>query len=68
MGADRAQLALRQVFLFTDSYVMLKPELYIPQSQDQFDSQGRLTDETQRGRVRAQVEALVAWARQVAPR
>ncbi|MDE3231472.1 MAG: NAD(P)H-dependent oxidoreductase [Chloroflexota bacterium] len=67
-GTVRAQLALRQVFVFTESYAMVKPELMIPQAQQHFDADGRLTDEEQRRRVAAQVEALVAWARQVAPR
>lgn len=66
-GGARAQLALRQVFLFTKSYVMLEPELIIPQAQDYFDAEGRLTDEVQRQRIRTLVVALVAWSRQVAP-
>lgn len=65
-GTVRAQLALRQVFVFTESYALVKPELMIPMAQQHFDADGRLTDEEQRRRVEALVEALVAWARQVA--
>lgn len=67
-GTVRAQLALRQVFLFTESYAMLKPELMIPRAWEHFDAEGRLTDEALRQRVRALVEALVVWTHQVSPR
>lgn len=67
-GTVRAQLALRQVFVFTESYVMLKPELMIPRADQFFDAHGRLHDEEERRRVAAFVEALVAWAHQVMPR
>lgn len=67
-GTVRAQLALRQVFLFTESYAMLKPELMIPRAWEHFDAAGRLTDEALLQRVRALVEALVAWTHQVTPR
>jgi chromate reductase len=66
-GTVRAQLALRQVFLFTESYAMLKPELMIPRAWEHFDAEGRLTDDALRQRVAALVEALAAWARQVRP-
>lgn len=67
-GMVRAQLTLRQVFVFTESYVMLKPEVMIPRAEKHFDADGRLSDGEERRRVAALVEALVAWARQVAPR
>ena len=66
-GTVRAQLALRQV-LFMHSHVMSAPELLIARAGEHFDASGRLTDEMSRQRVRAQVEALVAWANQIAPR
>ena len=67
-GTVRAQLALRQVFVFTESYALLKPELMMPSAEKYFDASGRLTDEHERQRVAALVEALVSWARLVAPR
>ncbi len=67
-GTVRAQLALRQVFVFTESYAMLRPELMIPSSWEHFDTEGRLIDEALRQRVRQVVEALVAWARRIDPR
>ena len=61
----RAQLALRQVFVGTESYAMLKPELMISNARDKFDDDGNLTDPDTRERVRTLVAALVAWTRQV---
>lgn len=66
-GTVRAQLALRPVFVFTESYVMLKPEPMIPRAEEHFDEDGRLSDGEERRRVAALVAALVAWAPQVAP-
>ncbi|MEU9126473.1 NADPH-dependent FMN reductase [Streptomyces sp. NPDC048506] len=45
-GTVRAQLALRQMFLWTDSQVVTKPEVLVFRSQDRFDQAGHLTDET----------------------
>lgn len=64
-GTVRAQLALRQVFFFTESYVLLKPEVLVFGARDRFDAAGNLTDETTRGLVRSLVEALVDWSRRV---
>jgi chromate reductase len=60
-GTVRGQLALRQVFLFTESYFMLKPELQISNSALFFDESGKLHDVTTRKYVQAFVDALVAW-------
>ncbi len=45
-GTVRAQLALRQSFLWTDSKVVGKPELCIFRANERFDEAGNLTDET----------------------
>ncbi|NXY99601.1 NAD(P)H-dependent oxidoreductase [Streptomyces sp. BR123] len=45
-GTVRAQLALRQMFLWTDSKVVTKPELQIFRAHERFDEAGNLTDET----------------------
>ena len=65
MGTTRAQLAWRQVFVFTESYVLLKPELMVQMGRPKFDADGSLTDQPTRDELRSVVEALVAWARQV---
>jgi chromate reductase len=64
-GTMRAQLALRQVFVFTDSYVMVQPEFRVPNAAQKFDAEGKLVDEELRERLRAFVAALVDWARLV---
>ncbi|MEU6868705.1 NADPH-dependent FMN reductase [Streptomyces sp. NPDC046876] len=45
-GTVRAQLSLRQSFLWTDSKVVGKPELCIFRANERFDESGNLTDET----------------------
>jgi chromate reductase, NAD(P)H dehydrogenase (quinone) len=62
-GTVRAQLHLRQVFIFTESYVMLRPEVLVQMAPEKFDDAGRLTDETTREFLRKHLEALVGWAR-----
>ena len=61
-GTVRCQLALRQVFVFTESYGLLKPEVMVFGAQDRFDADGNLTDATTRDLLRRQLEALVEWA------
>jgi len=63
-GTVRSQLALRQVFLFTESYVMLKPELHISNAAQLFDEHGKLHDQETLGFVQAYVDALVDWVEQ----
>jgi len=60
-GTVRAQLALRQVFLFTESYVMLKPELHVSNAAQVFDENGTLNDDATRDHVQAFVDALTVW-------
>jgi chromate reductase len=64
-GTVRAQLALRQVFVFTDSPCLVKPEVLVSGAGGKFDADGNLTDEPTREAVRAQLVALVAWARRL---
>ena len=62
-GTVRSQLALRQVFFFTKSYVLLEPEVHVSAAGDKFDAEGNLVDATIRQSVRALVTALVEWVR-----
>lgn len=61
-GTIRAQLHLRQVFLSTATYVVLKPEVTVRSVRDKFDAEGRLTDDMTRDFVRKLLDALVPWA------
>ncbi|MGH4032945.1 NADPH-dependent FMN reductase [Actinomycetota bacterium Odt1-20B] len=62
-GSVRAQLALRQVFVWTDSDLVVKPEVIVFRSHERFDDAGNLTDETTIGLVQELVAALVEKAR-----
>ncbi|MFF8836315.1 NADPH-dependent FMN reductase [Streptomyces sp. NPDC015130] len=44
-GTVRAQLALRQIFVWTDNDVVVKPEVHVFRSHERFDAEGNLTDE-----------------------
>jgi chromate reductase, NAD(P)H dehydrogenase (quinone) len=60
-GTIRAQHALRQTFVFTETHVMSQPEIKIPSAAPLFDSSAKLTDETTRQHVKKFLEALVIW-------
>ncbi|UGT45109.1 NAD(P)H-dependent oxidoreductase [Nocardia yamanashiensis] len=45
-GSVRAQLALRQVFVWTESDVVIKPEVIAFRSHERFDEDGNLVDDT----------------------
>jgi chromate reductase len=64
-GAMRAQLALRQCFNFTETYAMLRPEIFVARAAEKFDAAGELTDEATREHVRLFLAALDAWARKL---
>ncbi|MFE5602441.1 NADPH-dependent FMN reductase [Streptomyces coelicoflavus] len=59
-GTVRAQLALRQMFLWTDSRVVGKPELQIFRAHERFDEAGNLTDETTIDLLQRLLDALAA--------
>ncbi len=64
-GTARAQAALRQSFVFNDSYCMAQPEVLVTNCADRFDTHGNLTDENTRQHVRKALVALVEWARRM---
>jgi len=66
-GTARGQLALRQVFVFTGTQTMLKPELLVFQAHKRFDESGRLTDEMTRKLLAEFMAAFDGWARQFVP-
>jgi chromate reductase len=59
-GSVRAQLALRQVFVWTDSDVVTKPELIAFRVHERFDRDGTLVDETTAELLRGLLDALAA--------
>jgi chromate reductase len=60
-GTARAQSALRQSFVSTETYTMLRPELYVARAHEKFDAGGRLSDEPTRKQVRKLLEAFALW-------
>jgi chromate reductase len=64
-GTARAQLSLRQSFVFTDTRALLRPEVLVAQAHKKFDAEGRLTDEPTRQSVRQLLEVLADWAPRV---
>ncbi len=60
-GTIRAQHALRQCFVFTDTYVMSQPEIKIPSAAPLFDASANLIDENSRQHVKKFLEAFVQW-------
>lgn len=63
-GTVRAQLHMRQVFLFTNNLVVTKPEVHIVNAWEKFDSDGQLTDETARKQIGDLLAALVNLVRE----
>ncbi|MGW4246612.1 NADPH-dependent FMN reductase [Nocardia sp. NPDC004722] len=57
-GSVRAQLALRQVFVWTESDVVVKPEVIAFRSHERFDDDGNLIDETTIGLLTGLLAAL----------
>lgn len=60
-GTIRAQLALRQSFLFTDTFALVQPEVLIPRCADRFDASGRLTDQSTRDLIARQMQRFNIW-------
>ncbi len=58
-GGVRAQLSLRQTFLWIDARVVGKPEVIVFRSHERFDEDGNLVDEGTRELLLGLIEALV---------
>ena len=66
-GTGRSQMQLRQVFVFTQTYALLSPEVLVARAHEKFDASGKLTDEPTRKFVAQLLEALVQWAQRFKP-
>ena len=64
-GTARAQLALRQSFVFTDTRVLLRPEVLVSRAHEKVDADGRVGDEPTRRAIATLLAALVEWTRRV---
>jgi chromate reductase len=67
-GTGRAQMQLRQAFVFTQTHALVSPEVLVARAQDKFDASGRLTDEPTRKSVGKLLEALADWAPRFKPK
>jgi chromate reductase, NAD(P)H dehydrogenase (quinone) len=65
LGTGRAQYHLRQCCVFLNMHPLNQPEVMVPYVEGKIDHAGRITDETARVKVRALLEALVAWTRRL---
>lgn len=65
IGSARAQYHLRQMFVFLNMHPVNQPEVMVPFAADNFDSEGRLTNDTTVRLVRDLLESLVGWSRRV---
>lgn len=65
LGTARAQYHLRQMFVFLEMLPLNRPEVMIARAREKFDADGNLTDVETRERIRALVQALVAWTRRL---
>ena len=64
-GTSRAQQHLRQVFVFTNSHVMNKPEVAVRLRESNFDDDGRPTDQHVIDNVTLLLSNLADWARRL---
>jgi chromate reductase len=60
-GSMRAQLQLRQAFVFTQTYALMGPEVVVARAKEKFDAEGRLTDTATREFVKAYLVRLAEW-------
>lgn len=65
-GTIRAQLQLRQNLVFTQTPVMLSPEVLIPRAMPLY-TDGRLTDESTRELIRKAMLAFELWIQRFVP-
>ena len=61
LGGARAQYHLRQTFVFLNMHPINRPEVMLSQAADNFDANGKLTNEQTRILIKQLIEALVAW-------
>ena len=61
IATARAQYHLRQSMVFLNMFPLNQPEVMVGNCADKFDENGNLTDESTKGYIRAQLQALIEW-------
>jgi len=64
-GTTRAQLALRQSFVFTNTCALLQPEVLVARVHEKIDAAGRVTDAATRELVAQLLAAFADWVPRV---
>jgi chromate reductase len=64
-GTVRAQQHLRQMFVYTQTYPLMGPEVAIPLASEKFDASLQLIDDRAREVISRMLEALVAYTRRM---
>jgi chromate reductase len=65
LGSVRAQMHLRQAFVFLNGLIVNQPEVLIANAPSRFDADLRLTDEPAREFIRKLLQALADWTRRL---
>jgi chromate reductase, NAD(P)H dehydrogenase (quinone) len=68
MGGMRAQLSLRQVFVYLDMHPINKPQVAIANAKTRLDASGEFTDAAVRDSIRQLLVALDEWTRRLKKR
>lgn len=63
-GTIRAQMQLRQTFIFTNMHP-INAELFVSRASDKFDKNGELTDDDIKAKVSDLLKSLVDWTRKI---
>jgi chromate reductase len=61
LGSARAQYHLRQSCVFLNMHPLNRPEVIVPFAKDKIDSDGNLSDEHTRAKIKDLIESLVTW-------
>ncbi|MDD3845858.1 MAG: NAD(P)H-dependent oxidoreductase [Syntrophorhabdaceae bacterium] len=65
LGTARAQYHLRQTLVFFNCFVLNRPEIMVPFSEQKFDTSGNLTDDRTRQLIQDLLAELAKWARKL---
>jgi chromate reductase len=65
LGTARAQYDLRRSFVFLNMFPLNQPEVMVPFAQDKVNSNGRVTDEKTRKKIKELLQSLAAWTRRI---
>ena len=65
LGGARAQYHLRQSFVFLNMHPINSPEVMLAQAHQNFDENGRLTNEETRKLIRQLLEELLKWTKKL---